>query len=357
MQSYSDRSPQYLFSYNEALRLDAQKRKRPEKLKCRPGYEQRGAACQKVSRSIKPVVNPSNIAKLAIGTALVGGAGVVAARHINSSSNKPDQEPIKELIKQPVEQLTKPKTKQILTKRVLPAAAIIGGTAAAYMALDAKYQITNQAVASAYMTVVNNKQLDEAIEKSSLPSEMKRKASNLVGTTKAFLAKTALKGLGLEVIDVNPERNSTTYRGKDGSLVTVGSSGSRVLTFGSTAKGDADGTPIYEMGFKINESFEQDKKVDRKQAAELIQMAKAAYATHLKHLPDNAIIRAEPYRGDGVGEKRKSIYEKEGFRELPLDDKSIWALKKDGKFTPISDEQVKEVTNLIRKGKSKKEGN
>lgn len=43
----------YLDSYQATIRLDKMPRKRPEKLQCRPGYVQRGAACQKATPGAK----------------------------------------------------------------------------------------------------------------------------------------------------------------------------------------------------------------------------------------------------------------------------------------------------------------
>jgi hypothetical protein len=64
------RSISYVLGYND--RIDAMPRKRPDKLKCKPGFEQRGAVCQ-------PIKSKSNISKKESKNYLPAAASLVAA--------------------------------------------------------------------------------------------------------------------------------------------------------------------------------------------------------------------------------------------------------------------------------------
>jgi hypothetical protein len=95
------KSKAYLDGYRE-INLDALKRRRPEKLKCKPGYKQRGAACQKIKpkrslsspdqgeastlvpkKRMKTGTKVGLLLASATGLALAGGAIAIATDYHN----------------------------------------------------------------------------------------------------------------------------------------------------------------------------------------------------------------------------------------------------------------------------------
>jgi hypothetical protein len=66
-------------------------------------------------------------------------------------------------------------------------------------------------------------------------------------------------------------------------------------------------------------------------------------------MPENAVLFNNPYKDDGLGNKRNAIYSKFGFKELRgVRGGNMWALKNLGKLTEIPDEQADYVAKLIR---------
>jgi hypothetical protein len=85
------------------------------------------------------------------------------------------------------------------------------------------------------------------------------------------------------------------------------------------------------------------------QAKQLIATTKAMFKSQMEMLPDDAFLFAVPHKDDGLGGKRKSIYEKMGFTAVPgVRGDRLWALKNQGAFTKIPPEQFDYIRELIR---------
>lgn len=77
-------------------------------------------------------------------------------------------------------------------------------------------------------------------------------------------------------------------------------------------------------------------------------MTKNAYAKHMELLPADCILQCEAWKGDEAGAKRQSIYEKEGFTNLPdLNPKYLFAVKNQGVFSPIPKEQAGHISKMV----------
>jgi hypothetical protein len=71
----------------------------------------------------------------------------------------------------------------------------------------------------------------------------------------------------------------------------------------------------------------------------------------LDELPENAVLFNKPFKDDGLGAKRASIYKRFKFRELNgLRGNEMYALKNQGKLTRIPEEQEAYIVELIRGG-------
>jgi len=249
----------------------------------------------------------------------------------------------------------KNKEKKGLSNTTKASIAVAGVTAAylGYNQLDKEYQITDKAVLNAaeiaHKKLNEYENLDASIDKLPLGDKQKRELKNLAGTAKVYAATTMLKGEGGELVSVDTQNNFSTFKGPDGSLMSVGSVGSNLLTFASqNIQESAKGVPIYEMEFRVNDSYGQKGKKTKEEAVRLIKLAKAGHQNHIENLPDNTLLRARAYDADGKGNSRQSIYEKKGFKQLKKDGKFLWAIKKDGKFNGVTDANIEDMRSYFR---------
>jgi hypothetical protein len=323
--------------------------------KCKQGYIQRGSACQKIGEKKAAGDLARNIG-VGLGTAaLVGGAAAIAAKKSEgeSLSSKATRKSVDVSFGNNTE-----KTNNIKLRGAATGVGVAAALATSYIgvnALDKKYQITDAALLSAYQASISQgEKADAIIDKMNIPKKRKEEAKDLVGATKMFFAKQIVPRWGFQLSSVDTKNNSFTYKHKDnGSVYTVGSAGSAIITFGSLKRGEREGSPIYEMGFQVNESFDRKGGMDSSTAKKIIKISKNAFKEHLDLLPEDCVIRCSPYDKDDAGEKRRSIYEKEGFTPLPSMPKTqLYAVKIGGEFTKLeSDFEKKYVANLVRNNK------
>ena len=240
------------------------------------------------------------------------------------------------------------KTPGFVAPSVAVATAFIGIAAA-----DSHYKISDKVVTSAVQDVYaksNSVDFDKQIEQLPISDEFKNNAKNLIGTSKVFLAKEILNKSGSKLLSVDEKHNLSTFQRKDGSLISVGSYGSTVITFGSDkARTLPRDIPLFEMGFKVNEDYSRSENTstDRKKGIALIRMAQASFDEHIKYLPENCILRCRAHKEDGLGAKRQSIYEKKGFSSLPVKGDYIWASKNLGKFEAIPENGKSYIASLV----------
>ena len=332
---------------------------RKKKLNCKPGYEQRGAVCQPIGRrktvhkskgfgkkrskhnpnSAMPesygLASQSASAKRIATTAILAAGGIAAG--ITAKTKK----------------FVAPKVSPDVEARDYRQIAAIGGTAAFLgiaVAADRHYKISDplvsHAAATAHNGIVSIKDLDQKIDNSPLDDETKAKAKNLVGTAKVFTADLALAKRGYQKIKVDPDNNSVYYQTPHNSIRSISSVGSSIVTSELQLVTKLKNFPVYEAGFKIDNTYDRKtvkgkvSKAERRKAIALARRADRLYEEQLKLIPDNALLRAKPHKDDGAGEKRKSIYEKKGFTNVPEINKDyLFLFKNQGQIHPIRDER------------------
>lgn len=198
----------------------------------------------------------------------------------------------------------------------------------------------------------NEVDIDGTIDKLTISDAMKQDLRKMTGAAKVFAAQVVFQKQGAKLISTDPKLNFSTFQKPDGSVMSVGSVGSKVITFSSGRVGNVGKYPMFGLGFRINNQYDrkpdQNTEQDRRESAQLLRIAKAAYAEQIKHLPENAFLRAEVWSKDGSGAKRESLYTKQGFRSLPIGGGYLWALKNEGVFTKIPDSQVEYISKLIQ---------
>jgi pimeloyl-ACP methyl ester carboxylesterase len=185
------RSISYVLGYND--RIDAMPKKRPDKLKCKPGFEQRGAVCQPIKRKQASTTGGAGGIGGAIATGVSAGlvaaasAGVISALNQKKNQqaivadiqslrsdieNLQSQLPAKALVgKQALVAKTEKVSKQFNVKKAaavtsLFGAALVGTPPAGYMIYRARYQNNFKKSAQAA------KQRGEEIE-SEIPTDLK----------------------------------------------------------------------------------------------------------------------------------------------------------------------------------------
>lgn len=182
-----------------------------------------------------------------------------------------------------------------------------------------------------------------------LPEQFREPARKLVGDAKLAAAHMALRAQGAQIKAVDVDNNFSTWVTSNGTHLSIGSVGDSLLTFGAERKANIGKFPQFGLGFTINTTYDAEGGMPSGQARQLIRTTKAMYKAQLDMLPDDAFLFAVPHKADGKGAKRKSIYEGFGFKAIPgLKGDKLWALKNQGKFTEIPENQFDTMRNMIR---------
>jgi len=327
-------------------------------LKCKEGYVQRGNACQKIGEKKSENNLARNVGTGLGAAALVGGAAAIAANRGKSTKGgnpSESQQPKTEfsIPQPPLQKKETPVDKAIglLSNKGARKAAIVAGSVGSVVAgvvgigniqATKDYKISDVALIMTYkQSLALGKVADRALDRSDLSPALKDKAKGLIGMTKLALARKTQSIKGRDLIDVDKESNSFTYRDrKNGGVYTVASVGPALYTFTTVYKKEASGGSVYEVSFAINESNnkEESANLGASGAKQIIRMTKASFAKHIEAMPDNSILTAGAYDKDGAGSKRKSIYEKAGFAPMEGQDPMIlYASKKNGKIGSLYD--------------------
>jgi hypothetical protein len=328
------------------------------KLKCKEGYVQRGNACQKMSSKAEDKNLARSIGAGLGAAALVGGATAIAASKGESTGRVPPSNPQRPKTESPTPQAPPQKKEAAVDKAIgllsskgARKAAIAAGSAGAVVAgvvgignvqATKDYKVSDIALIMTYkQSLALGKVADRALDRSDLSPELKGKAKGLIGMTKLALARKTQTVRGRDLIDVDKESNSFTYRDKkNGGIYTVASVGPALFSFQTVYKKEATGGPVYEVSFGINESNnkEESANLGASGAKQIIKLTKRAFDKHVEAMPDNSILTAGAYDKDGAGSKRKSIYEKVGFAPMEGQDPMVlYASKKDGKIGSLYD--------------------
>ena len=194
---------------------------------------------------------------------------------------------------------------------------------------------------------LSNEQVKKGLDR--LPAQFQSQARQLVGDAKLAAAHMALKVQGAEMRAVDVGNNFSTWVTPNGTHLSVGSVGDSLLTFGAERKGNVSKFPQYGLGFTVDTTFDSKGGMPTSQAKQLVATTKAMFKAQIEMLPDDAFLFAVPHKDDGLGGKRKSIYEKMGFTTVPgVRGDRLWALKNRGSFTKIPPEQYDYIRELIR---------
>ena len=185
---------------------------------------------------------------------------------------------------------------------------------------------------------------------SKLPVKFQEPANKLVGKAKVGLAFVAADAQGMKLTKVDPINNFSTFKNPTtGHVMSVGAVDDTLVTFVSTPSGKAGSFDKFGIAFQTDLSFDQKQGLSKAQGLGVSKQVKAMFGAQLDEMPENAVLFNNPYKDDGLGDKRSAIYKRFKFTELPgVRGGNMWALKNQGKLTKIPPEQADYVAKLIR---------
>jgi hypothetical protein len=185
---------------------------------------------------------------------------------------------------------------------------------------------------------------------SKLPVKFQEPANKLVGKAKVGLAFVAADAQGMKLTKVDPINNFSTFKNPTtGHVMSVGAVDDTLVTFVSTPSGKAGSFDKFGIAFQTDLSFDQKQGLSKAQGLGVSKQVKSMFSAQLDEMPENAVLFNNPYKDDGLGDKRSAIYKRFKFTELPgVRGGNMWALKNQGKLTKIPPEQADYVAKLIR---------
>jgi hypothetical protein len=244
--------------------------------------------------------------------------------------------------------------KSNLAKGALAAGAVAGAALAGRAAYKNRRSITAYTGGARYMDRAIKRMSEKDVRQglSKLPKQWQQPASKLLGKAKVGLARVSADMQGMEVRSIDNDNNfSTLVNPKTGHVLSIGSVDDTLVTFVSERKGAAGQFPKYGVAFQTDLSFSQKADVSKAQSLAVSKQVKTMFDDQLAQLPENAILFNKPFKDDGLGKKRASIYKRFKFRELNgLRGGEMYALKNQGKLTAIPAAQEDYIAALIRGG-------
>jgi hypothetical protein len=190
-----------------------------------------------------------------------------------------------------------------------------------------------------------------------VPDRFRPQAEKLVGKAKSAMAYVSADAQGYNLRKVNNKSNFSVWSTDDQSRVmTVGSVGDTLVTFSADRSSSVDlrtesgrGVGVYDMQFNSDLGFQQKKGLDRQSQLGVAKMVKSMNTDVTANMPKNAVLRNIPYGDDGLGAKRRGIYEKAGYKSLPgLRGNAMFATLDNGKVVPIDQQYASFYADLIK---------
>lgn len=244
--------------------------------------------------------------------------------------------------------------KSNLAKGALAAGAVAGAAIAGRAAYKNRRSINAYTGGARYMDQAIKRMSEKDVRQgiSKLPKQWQQPASKLLGKAKVGLARISADMQGMEVRNIDNDNNfSTLVNPKTGHVLSIGSVDDTLVTFVSERKGAAGQFPKYGVAFQTDLSFSQKSDVSKAQSLAVSKQVKTMFDDQLSQLPENAVLFNKPFKDDGLGKKRASIYKRFKFRELKgLRGGEMYALKNQGKLTAIPEAQEDYIAELIRGG-------
>ena len=183
---------------------------------------------------------------------------------------------------------------------------------------------------------------------SRLPKQFQDPARRLVGDAKLSAAHLALKAKGGRITSVNNKDNFSNWEMQDGTLLSTGSVNESLIIYNTKPQDSIGGARTYATQFRVDGEFDAKSPAASRNVRKVASTVRKMFKSQMDQIPDNSIITAIPYSNDNKGKKRRSIYEKYGFRQALSSDERLFAMKTKGKFTKMQDSHIEQIADLIR---------
>jgi hypothetical protein len=243
---------------------------------------------------------------------------------------------------------SKPSTGQILTVAAVASGAVV---AASVLAANPKLRqrawiggkrLTRGTDATVRQALIlggrgtiaglSTKQVKAGLDK--LPEAFQAPARQLVGAAKQSAAAMSLRAEGYSIQDIDVVTNYSTWKNKQGTILSIGSYGDSLVTYASSKSHTWKGKPVYKIGFNVDQSYDATRSMPGDQARSITAGVRKMSDNHLAKINDG-ILATFPWDGDEYGAKRRAIYTRAGFNNIS-GEASQWALVEKGRIKKMS---------------------
>lgn len=183
---------------------------------------------------------------------------------------------------------------------------------------------------------LSTRQVQEGLSK--LPDALQGPARSLVGGAKKAAGAMALRAEGFEIQDIDVVSNFSTWKNKQGTLISVGSYGDSVVHYVSNNSHSWNKKRVYKVGFNVDQSFDAARRIPKEQSSAITAGVRKMSENHLAKINDG-ILATFPWAGDDYGAKRRAIYSRAGFNNL-IGEESQWALVEKGRIKKLTSSQA-----------------
>lgn len=170
-----------------------------------------------------------------------------------------------------------------------------------------------------------------------LPEEWQDDALKMVGNAKRAAAQMSLEASGYKPVEFNLENNFSRWRGKDGSMKSIGSVGDSLVSFnvgrtrGQSRSVDVDDRETYNVDFLIDNDFNQKQNLTPEEGKSIGKMITTMFSSNTKDLKDGSLLFNSPWKQDTKGDARAAVYKRYNFNDVPEVEDLQWAEIQGGK--------------------------
>jgi hypothetical protein len=174
---------------------------------------------------------------------------------------------------------------------------------------DLQSQYSNLARKAQEAMVKGDMETALKLNKEAMALAEKMKASTEKNSPEAKQKEEKIKKIESDINKAKLPEGSKTFSDSEGTYIVnkVGPNEVKTLIIPKT-----DGS--YEVGYKVNDSYEKGKITDRREQVRIALAAKRQFDSVLASLPEGTRMRAVAYDDDGGGDMRRKAYEKLGFK-------------------------------------------